>query len=428
MQDLIIFAAGLAAGAFLTAILMQWFGRRSELLARELAQQAEARKAQDLENIIQRMKDSFGSLSLDALRRNTEEFLKLANETLDKKAQAGRLDLDSKKQLIDQTLGEMKESLCAVGKLMNELEKDREKKFGELSGQLRAAAEQTGKLKETADKLREALASSQARGQWGERMAEDVLRLAGFIEGVNYLKQNTQAGQGSRPDFTFLLPQGKKVNMDVKFPLDNYVRCLDAESDSDKEEYKRQFLSDVRGMVKAVKNRDYINPEENTVDYVIVFIPNEQVYAFVHQHDRSLLDDALRSKVILCSPLTLYAVLAVIRQAMDNFRMEEKAGKIIALLEKFRRQWEMYVESFGKLGKKLEEAKSEYDNLVTTRRTQLERPLRDIDEIKALPQPAQPFQQAPSISAAQARKREERAEAAAVVPGQQLAGRRAGKQ
>jgi len=58
--------------------------------------------------------------------------------------------------------------------------------FGELAKQLEYTAEQTIKIQETANKLHSVLASTKVRGQWGERMAEDILRLAGFIEGINY--------------------------------------------------------------------------------------------------------------------------------------------------------------------------------------------------------------------------------------------------
>ena len=57
---------------------------------------------------------------------------------------------------------------------------------------------------------------------------------------------------------------------------------------------------------------------------MLLFIPNEQVYGFIHEQDHALLDDALRDKVVLCSPLTLFAVLAVIRQAVDNFRLSQR--------------------------------------------------------------------------------------------------------
>ncbi len=107
-------------------------------------------------------------------------------------------------------------------------------------------------LTENTRQLREALASQKVRGQWGERMAEDVLHLAGFLEGVNYRRQATLAGSGGRPDFTFLLPNGLVMHMDVKFPLDNYVRFLEAESDLDRRRHRDQFLRDVRDRVREL--------------------------------------------------------------------------------------------------------------------------------------------------------------------------------
>ncbi len=129
--------------------------------------------------------------------------------------------MDEKKKLIDQTLEGIKSELAKVEKSVSEFDGKREKAFGEISTKLQVAAEQTSRLQDTTGKLQLALASTKVRGQWGERMAEDILQLAGFIRGINYEKQATQTG-ASRPDYTFPLPQGKKVNMDVKFPLDNY--------------------------------------------------------------------------------------------------------------------------------------------------------------------------------------------------------------
>ena len=103
--------------------------------------------------------------------------------------------------------------------------------------------------------LREVLASQRVRGQWGERMAEDVLRLSGLVEGVNYLRQSTLVGSGRRPDYTFLLPQHLKMHMDVKFPLDNYVRHLEAQSELEQRRYRDQFLRDVRDRVKELTTR-----------------------------------------------------------------------------------------------------------------------------------------------------------------------------
>ena len=382
MEYLAVFIIGVVLGAVIV-LIVNWMRRQeAKTIAQELIAQTESQKVQDLEVLINRVKESFGALSQEVLSKSTGEFLKLADATLSKQTQMGEKELEGKKKLIDQTLVAMKGDLQKVQDLVTGFEKDREKKFGELANQLKTTAEQTGKLQETTSQLRTALASSKVRGQWGERMAEDVLRLAGFIEGVNYRKQKTLETVGTRPDYTFLLPQDLTVNMDVKFPLDNYMRYLDADGETDKERHKNQFIKDVRGRIKEVTTREYINPAENTVDYVIVFIPNEQVYAFINENDSSVLDEALKHKVILCSPITLYAVLAVIRQAVDNFNLEKTAAQIMSLLGTFNKQWVNFLKSLEKMGKKIEEAQKEFNALTSTRRNQLERPLRQIEDLR----------------------------------------------
>jgi DNA recombination protein RmuC len=381
MIDTAFFMAGTVLG-FLAALLIQRLRRMDAAsLARELVSRADNQKIQDLESLLGRVRESFQSLSLEALSKSNTELVRMAEEKLGSRAAQGEKELDKKKELIDQNVETMRADVKRMQDLVATLERDRQQKFGELTQQLRAAAEQTGKLQDTAEHLRQALASSKSRGQWGERMAEDVLTLAGFKEGFNYLKQKAMDAAGSRPDFTFLLPQERRLNMDVKFPLDNYLRFLEAGSDIEREKHRKQFLSDVRTRVKEVTSRDYINPEENTLDYVLVFIPNEQVYAFIHENDRDILDAALRSKVILCSPITLYAVLSVIRQGMANFNLERTASTLLALVDGFEKQFDVFVKSFDKIGSKIEEAQTEFKKLETTRRNKLD---RSIEKIKAL--------------------------------------------
>ncbi|MCK4575039.1 DNA recombination protein RmuC [candidate division WOR-3 bacterium] len=382
MNNLFFLLSGLILGVIII-LFVNWLLRRDvKTITKEIFSQNELQKTQDIEALINRIKESFGELSLQALSRNTDEFLKLANETLSKQTQIGEKELEGKKKLIDQTLNEMKEHLHRVQNIVTDFEKDREKKFGELSNQLKVTAEQTGKLQETTSQLRSALSSTKARGQWGERMAEDVLRLAGFVEGVNYRKQKALETAKTIPDYTFFLPQDLKVNMDVKFPLDNYLRFLEEEKETDKSKYKNQFLRDVRNRIKEVTTREYINPSDKTVDYVIVFIPNDQVYAFINESDNTIIDDALRNKVVLCSPITLYAILAVIRQALDSFSLEKTAAEILSLLGVFNNQWIAFQKSLEKMGKKIDEAQKEYVTLTSTRRNQLERPLRKIEDLR----------------------------------------------
>ena len=353
-------AAGVAVGGLLVAVALRWM---------------QARAARDL---TEEMKASFGSLSLDALSK----FLEMAKSKLDAERDTHAQDLEAKKGLIDQQLRQMTTELEKVSTLVKDLEKDRVEKFGQLASQLKTATEHTAALVQTTATLREALSSTKARGQWGERMAEDVLRLAGFVENVNYVKQKTIAGSGSRPDFTFLLPRKLTLNMDVKFPLDNYLKLLDAKSDPERAKYRTDFLRDVKARIKEVSTRDYINPEQNTVDSVLLFIPNEQIYAFIHEQDSAILDDGIRQGVVFCSPLTLFAILAVIRKAVDNFSLEQTSNEILSLLGDFKKQWGEFLGKLELVGKRIGDAQKEYEALTTTRRRQLERPLNRIEDLR----------------------------------------------
>jgi DNA recombination protein RmuC len=384
LMGVYLFIGGGVFGAAVVLIIQMVKRREAREIAHELVSESEAEKVKDLEVFLGRVKDSLGAMSFDALKRTQEEFMKLAESKLGQQTQSGEKDLEGKKKLIDQSLEAMRGDLNKMQDLVSSFERDRVQKYGELSAHLRTAAEQTAKLQDTANHLRQALVSTKARGLWGERMAEDVLQLAGFVEGINYLKQKALEGAGSRPDYTFQLPQGRKVNMDVKFPMNSYLRFLETENEMEREVQKGQFLRDVRNRIKEVTTRDYINPEDETLDYVLVFIPNEQVYAFINQNDPSIIDEALRSKVILCSPFTLFAILAIIRQAMDNFSTAKAANDVLRLIGQFNKEWEKFRESMDKMGRKIEDARDEFERLKTTRSNKLERPLQKIEDLRRL--------------------------------------------
>ena len=330
----------------------------------------------------ERLKLEFQALSQEVLTQNTRQLLELAEQRFARQTSQGSQELEGKKELIDQQLNNMKLELGRVTDLVQRIEREREAKFGQLTEQIKAMGQQTQDLTSSTSSLREALASSQRRGQWGERMAEDILMKLGFKENINYLSQASVEGGGARPDFTFLLPEGKKLNMDVKFPFDNYMRYVESESDTDKETYLKDFLRDVRGKVDEVGRRAYIDPAGGTVDCAILFIPNESVYAFIHEKDHAALDYALRQKVIWCSPLTLYCVLAVVRQAMDNFAMEQTSNQIISLMGSFKEQWNKFTDSIDTVGKRLDSTHKAFQDMSGARRRALERPLQRIEDIR----------------------------------------------
>ena len=196
-----------------------------------------------------------------AVQHALQQAAVLNREQLGTAASGVQADLAAKKDVIgthlDQIHGELRSELERLGELVSDAGHGER---GALRPGRRVAAgarRDHRRARPPTQSLREALANSKTRGQWGERMAEDVLRLAGFIENVNYRKQTAVEGDTGRPDFTFDLPKGHVLYMDVKFPLTSYLRYLEAGTDAERQAHLKRFLRDVRLRVKELAKRDY---------------------------------------------------------------------------------------------------------------------------------------------------------------------------
>ena len=348
--------------------------------------QAEEQKAAEREaQMLQRLESSFATLSLNTMERTTDQLAKLTAERVDGQQKRGSEELDGKKQLIDAQLKLVNDGLERMKGALGELEKSRSVQFEQLATQLKLAGDRTDALGRQTQTLNEILGSSQARGQWGERMAEDILRAAGFVEGVNFRKQDSQGE--NRPDFTFLLPHDYVVNMDVKFPFANYLKVIQCTSTNEKERLIKLFLQDVRSRLKEVSGKAYIDPEHGTVDYVLLFIPNEQIYGFMHAENPDLLDQALKKKIILCSPSTLFVVLAVMRQAMDSFKLQARSNEILLRLNAVRDEWQRYSEAIDRLAKQFRTFGGTLDQVTGARRKKLALQFSRIDDAALAEEP-----------------------------------------
>ena len=283
-------------------------------------------------------------------------------------------------EAFEQRVSGLHDEIRRMGELVATLRLERAEQQGQVLTSLREATRTTAALSDTTRQLREALASPKARGQWGERMADDVLRLAGLVEGVSYVRQTPLPG-GTVPDVTFLLPGDLVLHMDVKFPVDNYLRSLEASSPAEQAAAEQAFLRDVRQRVKEIAGRGYVDPA-TTVDHVLVFIPNEAVYGFVHEHDPGLIDFALRQQVVLCSPCTLFAVLAVVRRAVEAFRLERTSSEVLQCVASFGEQWDRFSAQLDTVVKRVESVHTAIDDLAGPRRRQLQRTLDHLDGVR----------------------------------------------
>lgn len=322
-----------------------------------------------------RLSDSAVAQFQAALDSNSETFLRLADERMKRESEAASSDLGEKKKLIDQQLEAVKTELARVSKSVQQVDTG-------LTTKLEAFGKQTLALTSTTDSLRRVLGDSRARGQWGERMAEDVLRKIGFIDGINYHKQFTLDGAGSRPDFVFLLPGGLTMNMDVKFPFDNYKRFVEADAEPERQVHQKAFFRDVRSRIKEVATREYIDPEGGTVNYALLFVPNESVYAFICDEDAGIFDESLSQGVVCCSPYMLFAMLALVDQAAKTLNLQKASEDLLKLYGAFSVQWGKFNGVLGTLGDRLRRTQNTYDEVTGVRMRALERPLARIETLR----------------------------------------------
>jgi len=393
MSPILVLVLVVAVGAAAALLAMEYSRRRFE--AEHVAVPAEPRVDVVLQQAVNDALTELRSHSVAerdaAVRAALEQAAILQREQLGTAAAQVReqssSELAAKKDVIDARLDqvhtEMRGELHKLGQMVSSLAETSAQKFGQVDQSLRSHAEITQTLSDSARALREAMASPTARGQWGERMAEDVLRLAGFVEHVNYVKQTQLDGATGRPDFTFPLPKGHELYMDVKFPMAGYLRYLDADTDAERQAHRAAFLRDVRARVRELAKRDYANESaRQSVDYVLMFLPNEQLTGFIHESDPTLIDDAMGQRVVMCSPLTLFAFLGVIRQAYDNFVIEQTSDQILALIGKFGQQWQKYSAQMDKVKASFERLDRQFDELAGTRRRQLEKPLQQLEDVR----------------------------------------------
>ncbi len=292
-------------------------------------------------------------------------------EIISEKMKLGQQDLDNKKDAIK----------SLVEKIARDLEKNQEKteetktttlkELNTLKTVIEEHKVATGGLKEATDNLKNILSNNQLRGKYGEEVAERLLNSVGFVKGQHYSVNIEQDTVSTRPDFTMHLPDKTKINIDAKFPLQSLLKYQEAQTKQEKERFLKDFSSDVKQKIKEVATRDYINPEENTVDFVILFVPNEMIFSFIYEHLHEVWNDAMKKKVILAGPFSFTAILRMVFQSYKNFSYQQNLHSIIKLINTFAKEYENFSTELDKLGTRINAVESQYNAVSITRAKKL---------------------------------------------------------
>jgi len=298
------------------------------------------------------------------LSKAIDTLVKLSNEKLDDKSKQISIDLSNKKDAIEKMVRDISDNLSKV-------EKERVGSFTNLRDAIENNVKLTKELSVTTEGLKRVLSNNQQRGAFGEKVAEDLLKMSGFVIGTDYTRQETTGD--ARPDFTLYLPDKTKINIDSKFPYSNIVKMSETTDAEQKTQFKKLFEQDIKKKIADVTSRNYINPEDNTVDFVILFIPNEMIFSFIYESFPDVWQDALNRKVVMTGPFSFTAILRMVKQAYENFRFQKNVQGIITQIKIFGNEFEKYNEEFVKIGDRIESLHKQYDEVASARTKKLQK-------------------------------------------------------
>ncbi|MGD9129556.1 MAG: DNA recombination protein RmuC [Candidatus Woesebacteria bacterium] len=336
------------------------------LLKKLMFEQKPTDKLEDMINQV------FG-MSANKIAKQSKEILASEKETI-------KTDLENKQKVFEKLVKQLQQDLNSRQEEIRLLEKDRVKKFSELSTSLEQHRRLAEDLKVSTHQLATVLSNNQQRGEWGERIIEDLLVSNGLVEGTHYLRQAKLGSSALKPDITLLLPNKRNVPVDVKFPYQEIQKMSLAETKSAKASHLKQFSKDLK--TKIDKVAAYIDPEQDTLDYAILFVPNEMVFSFINQKFPDIVDAAIAKRVLIVSPFTFLIVARTVIESYRNFMIGDKLKEVVKYVDDFVKEWRRFKDEFSKFGRSIDTLKTGFEKLTTTRSKQMERKIERIENLR----------------------------------------------
>jgi DNA recombination protein RmuC len=325
-------------------------------------------KSVALEQMRENLAGTFSTMASEALKHNSGEFLRLAQENLKQFHIHAQGELAQREKAVETLVQPIREALEKTEKQINEMEKSRAEAYGSLTKHLESMAEAHRTLQGETRNLVQALRRPEVRGQWGEMTLKRLAELAGMVEHCDFFEQEQiRTAEGSlRPDMIVRMPDGRDIIVDAKTPLDAYLSAIEAGDDETRRRELERHARKVRERVRELSAKAYWQQFQNTPDFVVLFIPGEQFLSAALELDRKLLEDAMVDKVILATPTSFIALLRAVGYGWRQMALAENAEQIRKLGEELYGRVANFTEHLARLGKSLESSVSHFNKTVGT--------------------------------------------------------------
>lgn len=297
-------------------------------------------------------KAQFKSLAADIFSSQSEKF-KEANETR-----------------LSEILNPLKEDIKDFKRRVDDTYMNSSKERTLLGEQMKRLMELNMSIGKEARDLTEALSgNTKVQGDWGEMVLETILVKSGLVEGENYFVQRTKNDDGTqiknddngrlRPDVVVALPDKKCIVIDSKVSLTSYVNYINADNEDDRQRFGKAHLLSVRSHLKELETKRYQDfvgvGNDDRIDYVLMFIPNEHAYMAAMTLDNNLWMEAYEKRVVIISPAHVISTLRLIaqlwtrdKQTKNALKIAEEGGKLYDKFVGFVNDMQTVEQSLGK--------------------------------------------------------------------------------
>jgi DNA recombination protein RmuC len=231
---------------------------------------------------------------------------------------------------LEQAVEPVKRQMGEVQQLMVKLEEGRQQSSAELGERIQSLVGVEKELAADVGSLERALRQPHARGRWGEFHLRRACELAGMVEHCDFDVQSsfTDGDATVRPDLVVKLPEGKRVVVDAKAPLDHYLEALQAKDAKQESAHLQLFARGVRAHVKALGRRDYGAYVDGSPEFVFLFMPGDHFLTAALEHDGSLVEDAIKERVFIVGPTNYMAALRTIAFCWQQQQLAAEAQAI----------------------------------------------------------------------------------------------------
>lgn len=330
--------------AFVAGVMLGWAlmaSRAARAIAERDLARAQRERSDAIASHIEKTRSDVGNLFV----AEAQKAFSTVSETL---VQMNKQHVDGSLDTLLKPLRDMVENYR--GELLKS-EKLRSESYGGLQEQMRTLAALQESAQREASRLANVLQSPSARGSWGEMTLRRCVELAGMTEYCDFFVQETIEGDDGRrlrPDMLIRLPNTRVIAIDSKAPL------------NDETATEEDMVQRVRRHVDALSRKEYQNALGNSIDFVVLFVPGEQLLP----KDGQLFEYAASRKIIVASPMTLLAILRAVEMGWKAERTEENAKKMHdAGVELFNR-FVKVMEHVGRIGTALHGTVERYNDTI----------------------------------------------------------------